>query len=216
METTLRRAAVEMFASRGYAATGIRNIAQAAGLTSGTMYHYTSSKEMLLADIMVEGQQQLNREAADQLTGVVKPEDQLATLVAGLTMSHAVNPQSSRVIDSEVRSLEVGSEHRATVVELRDAYERFWLSALAAGAGEGVFDIEDLHMARLGLLNMCTGLNYWYRTTGELDSSQMANYFVDLALGTVRAKRDGKALRSRDVPALSPDSVRRFPFEPHP
>ncbi|MGV2984244.1 TetR/AcrR family transcriptional regulator [Microbacterium sp. AGC85] len=213
-ETRLRSAAVELFGTKGYAATGIRDIARAAGVTSASLYHYASNKEALLAGIMQEGQQQLNEEATRHLQDANRPEDRIAALVSGLTMSHAANPSASRVIDSEIRSLQLGSPQRQAVVELRDAYEHMWTQALADGQTEGVFDITEPRIARLGLLNMCMGMHSWYRTSGELSAVEMAGTFVDLALGMVRASRGGHPIRSDDVKPIDPATVRRLPFEP--
>ena len=216
VEMRLRRAAIGLFAVNGYAGTGIRHIARAAGMTSASMYHYTSSKEELLSGLMLEGQQLLNESAVRQLEGVERPEERLAMLVAGLTINNTVNPMSSRVIDAEVRSLEVGSKPRAKIVELRDAYEKLWADALALGVEKAVFEVEDQHLTRLGLLNLCTGLSFWYRAGGELNPSQLAMSFVDLAFGMVRAVRDGEPVRSSMVPTVELVSVARFPFEPEP
>jgi AcrR family transcriptional regulator len=43
-------AAVRCFAAHGLAGTGMRDIARAAGLTEGTLYHYFPSKDALIAD----------------------------------------------------------------------------------------------------------------------------------------------------------------------
>ncbi len=43
-------AAVDCFAARGLSGTGMRDIARAAGLTEGTLYHYFPSKDALIED----------------------------------------------------------------------------------------------------------------------------------------------------------------------
>lgn len=43
-------AAVACFAAQGLAGTGMRDIARAAGLTEGTLYHYFSSKDALIEE----------------------------------------------------------------------------------------------------------------------------------------------------------------------
>src|ERR1700710_1886584 len=53
----LTDAALTLFATKGYAATGIREIAEAADLTSAALYHYIGSKEDLLIHLMTEGLQ---------------------------------------------------------------------------------------------------------------------------------------------------------------
>src|SRR5262245_10688911 len=43
-------AAIHCFAAHGLAGTGMRDIARAAGLTEGTLYHYFPSKEALIEE----------------------------------------------------------------------------------------------------------------------------------------------------------------------
>ncbi len=45
----VQRAAVTLFATKGFAATGIRELGAEAGINSATLYHYVGSKESLLA-----------------------------------------------------------------------------------------------------------------------------------------------------------------------
>ena len=45
------RAAVELFATQGYANTSVQQIVEAAGVTKGAMYHYFESKDDLLFGI---------------------------------------------------------------------------------------------------------------------------------------------------------------------
>ena len=46
--THILNSAMQLFAEKGYAHTTTRNIAQAAGLSVGLMYHYFANKESLL------------------------------------------------------------------------------------------------------------------------------------------------------------------------
>ena len=50
----VRDAAVELFAERGYHGVGIRELAERAGLTSATLYHYMATKQDLLVELMTE------------------------------------------------------------------------------------------------------------------------------------------------------------------
>ena len=47
---TVLAAAIQCFAARGLAGTGMRDIARAAGLTEGTLYHYFPSKDALIEE----------------------------------------------------------------------------------------------------------------------------------------------------------------------
>jgi AcrR family transcriptional regulator len=61
-------AALRVFAARGYRATPLEAVAEAAGVTKGTLYHYFESKRDLLAQAVAHRQQQRSARYA-QLTG---------------------------------------------------------------------------------------------------------------------------------------------------
>ena len=52
--STIKEAALELFAHNGYHSTSISQIAKAAGISKGLMYNYFSSKEDLLHTIVLE------------------------------------------------------------------------------------------------------------------------------------------------------------------
>jgi AcrR family transcriptional regulator len=52
MRRRLLDAAGEMFAARGYAATGMRDLAAAAGVSTGSLYHYFPDKRTLFAQLV--------------------------------------------------------------------------------------------------------------------------------------------------------------------
>ena len=213
-EIRVRQAAVLLFARRGYAATGIRDIARTAGITSATLYHYTASKEDLLVQIMVTGQRLLTQTARRALEGVDRPEERLAILVANLVGAHATNPMTTVVVDTEIRALREGSAEQKLVIGLRDEYEDLWRDTLELGAAQGVFHFTDEHLTRLGLLTMCAGMSRWYRPAGRDDPDQMIAKFTDAALGMVRAARDGRWLRGGDLPPRAPYARVSLPWEP--
>lgn len=52
--TTLRERAAELFAQKGFAATSVREIAAAAGVTKPTLYYHFGSKEGLIRDLITD------------------------------------------------------------------------------------------------------------------------------------------------------------------
>lgn len=213
-DVRIRTAAVKLFARQGYTATGIRDIAKESGLTSATLYHYTSSKEDLLVAIMRSGQQLLNDATTFSLEGVSRAEHRISLLVGGLVATHASNPLSTRVIDTELRSLAPESHGRREVVGLRDSYETLWTNTLEQGVHQGVFDISDVHFTRLALITMCTGMSNWFHPGSDENLRRVRDQFVELALGALRARRGRRRLGASDVPAVDLGSVAKFPWEP--
>src|SRR5215208_54920 len=120
----LRSGAVELFAARGFAATGIRDIARATGLTSAAMYNYVGTKEELLAEIMRLTIAPLRDAARASIDPRADPAEQLGNLVTLHVWWHGERRMHTQVTDTELRSLT--GELRDEVVALRDEYEGIW------------------------------------------------------------------------------------------
>lgn len=212
--TRIKAAAVYLFAAHGYAATGIRDIAKAVGITNAGVYHFVTNKATLLREIMIQSQELLSSTAEASLDGVDEPEDRLALLVSGLVAAHGVNRMTSLVTDGEIRALPVGSDFRAETLALRDEYEELWRDALERGARSGVFTIASHRLTRLALLTMCTGISEWYRSDGDIRLDSISYEFVDIALASVRARRDGQPITAEDVAIFDSAQQVRLPWEP--
>ncbi|MEC0247348.1 TetR/AcrR family transcriptional regulator [Paenibacillus chitinolyticus] len=57
--------AITVIASKGFGAASISDIAKAAGISIGTMYHYFSSKDEIFADVLKRGQLDYGKRAAE-------------------------------------------------------------------------------------------------------------------------------------------------------
>lgn len=195
-------AALRLFARQGYAGTGIRELADEAGLSPASIYNHIGSKEDLLARIMREGNDRLAAATAAGLRTVTRPEDRLGVLAQVHVFVHASFREEARVIDAEFRSLT--GVHRDRVLAQRDDYERLWADALQAGAEAGTLSVDDQHLTKLALLSMCSGVAHWFRPEGPDDAYAISVGHVDLVLLSVRATRGRRLLHAGDLPLLDP------------
>lgn len=203
----IRRAAVELFARKGFAATGIREIAAEAGVTSGALYGYMGTKEELLVDIMRSTILPLTEHGEPLSTADRSAAERLVALVEQHVRFHCAHPLDTLITDTELRALT--GPRRAAVLQLRDGYEQVWRRVIADGVGRGEFRVADEPVATAAVLDLCTGVASWYGEGGRLSLDRMCLIYADLALGVVRAERDGTPLRrdELDVPpaaALAP------------
>ncbi|MER5625742.1 TetR/AcrR family transcriptional regulator [Streptosporangium sp. NPDC002544] len=203
----IQRAAVRLFAERGFAATGIREIGRAAGLNSATLYHYAGGKEELLAGIMRAGLGELLRAGREALEPSADPAVQLARLVLAQVATEAVNPLTCQVTDREVRAL-TGDNH-AEIVAMRDDYESMFQRVLERGVRTGEFQITDLRVARLALLEMCNGVAVWYRPDGRLSVAQLQDRFVELSCRLVGSRLVGRQECGPEIVVVSLSSEPR-------
>ena len=182
-EGRVREAALRLFAAHGFEATGIRDIARDAGVSTAALYHYMSSKHDLLIDIMREGLHRLTAGGHAALQEVNTPAEQLAALVRWHIVYHGREQLVSMVSDNELRAL--SSSQLKSMIKLRDRYEVLWRDTVARGVKSGDFHVKDEKLTRLALLHMCSGVVYWYSPAGELALPAIADDFVELALAMV-------------------------------
>ncbi|RZQ63324.1 TetR/AcrR family transcriptional regulator [Amycolatopsis suaedae] len=182
-EQRVRRAAIKLFAAKGFHGTGIRDLAQAAGLSSASLYHYMGTKEELLAELMRESLDRLLTTATTAVSGVDSPVERLGRLVVLHVLTHAAQPNETRVVDHEVRALSASA--RREVVRLRDDYERLWADAIADGIRAGEFTSPEPSLARLALLEMCNGVARWYSPRGPLGLDELATNYAQMAMRLV-------------------------------
>jgi AcrR family transcriptional regulator len=179
-EQQLHRAAVTLFASRGFHATGIRQLADTVGIKSSTLYHYMGTKEDLLFAI-VQGSSRRLIDAAQRIADLkLAPESTMCALVQMHVTVHATHRDETIVVDNELRHLD--QTRRAHAIELRDAYESFWTRTISAGVRQGVFDVSNQRLARLGILQMCSGVAGWYSPKGNLSLPKLAKAHAHMTL----------------------------------
>jgi AcrR family transcriptional regulator len=200
----VRAAAIRVFARKGFAAAGLRELAAEAGLTPAALYHYMGSKEDLLVDIMRTTIEPLHAAGREMLEEIPEPERRLAALVELHVWFHGAHPLATLVTDSELRALD--GERRRVAIELRDGYQALWHEVLQGGCDAGRFDVDDARLAAIGLLELCTGVSHWYAAGGERELGEVCALHADWALGLVRA-----GVRRADL-ALPAPGV-RFPLD---
>jgi AcrR family transcriptional regulator len=187
-EQRVRRAAVQLFADKGFYGTGIRDLAQEAGISSASLYHYMGTKEELLAGIMRECLDRLLLGAHRVTDGVADPRHRLASLVALHVLAHAIQPAETRVVDNEVHALSAVT--RQQIVALRDEYEQLWATTIDDGLRDGAFATGEPAVTRLALLEMCSGVARWYSPRGPLELDRLAGHYIRLALRMLAAADD--------------------------
>lgn len=162
-------AAIRLFATKGFHGVGIRELAEGAGMSSATLYHYMGTKEELLASIMRASLDRLNDAAERVVADAPDPQSQIIRLVHVHVLTHALRPEETAVVDNELEAL--GPERRTAMVALRDAYEDHWRRAIANGCASGLFTVPDRTFARMALLEMCSAVAKWYSPTARSRST---------------------------------------------
>ncbi|GAA2011127.1 TetR/AcrR family transcriptional regulator [Microbacterium ulmi] len=187
VRSDIRRAALELFSAVGFHGTGIRRIADEAGVSLATLYHYMANKEALLAEMMSETILTLLRNAELALQGTVSPVEKLRELIAVHITVHVEERMLCIISDTEIRSL--SPENHDLVVRYRDDYEALWKRTIAAGKRTGDFTVTDIDLAAKALLDMCTGIVHWYNPDGRIDLATLIDMYVELCMNALRSHK---------------------------
>lgn len=186
----LVRLAAERFAERGYHATSIREIAEAAGILPGSLYAHIRSKEDLLYDIVTGAAAQFLAGVEAIAEGPWPPADKLRRAMRAHVHVVATHRESSRVFLEDWKALD--EPRRGEVRALRDRYESLWDAIIREGIRRRAFRGVDPRFARLLVLSAASWTYTWYDPAGPLQPDEIADRFTDLLLeGLARRKREG-------------------------
>ncbi len=179
----LQRAAAELFFTKGYEATTIREIARALRIKSASIYYHCESKEQILFEIIRSTMEQLTAGVRTVLDQESSPDRQLAGLVVHHVVLHALRPKETTLGETELRSLT--GERRTQVLRMRDDYEGLVVGVLEDGARRGLFDVLDLKLSAYAIISQCTNVGIWYHEGGRLTLDEIASAYANLALRIV-------------------------------
>jgi TetR/AcrR family transcriptional regulator, cholesterol catabolism regulator len=174
--------AARIFADKGYASTTVREIADAAGILSGSLYHHFDSKESMLDEIMHGF---LDHIVAQYRVIVEKgghPLEVLRALVREAFTSLGGNPAALAVMINEFNFL-VQFPRFAYLREGAEETERLWVGVLEDGMREGVFrsDIDARMVYRF--MRDCIWISVrWYRPDGKYEPEEIADFYLELLL----------------------------------
>lgn len=182
----IEEAASELFRERGYAATSVRDIAQALNLQGGSLYAHMASKEDVLWSIVTRAADRFNEEvgpiAADATSS---PADRLRAMIRAHVGVVTSIQQDAAVFLHEWRFL--SADRRALMSARRDAYEAMFRNVISEGSAAGAFRDLDPRLTSMAILSALNGIPTWYSPDGPLTADAVADQHADLflhALGT--------------------------------
>ena len=190
------RAAVELFARRGYHATSMRAIAGAARIQPAAIYHWYPSKEAILVQLQDEFMERLTERVVAGIERHERPALRLAAAVREHVVYHGLHSREAFVTDSEIRALT--DAPREALIAWRDEYQAIFGELIDAGVADGSLRSSEPRVATYAILLQCTGVALWFDPDGPLGLDEVAAIHVELVLGSLGA---GPALIAEAVEA---------------
>lgn len=177
------RVATELFAQRGFDATGVQELSDATGLGRGALYYHIKSKNELLARIAIGLLERANAEARVIVEMSSEVEERFRLLSSHLFDDLVENRDAWITSMRDWEALD-GSD-RERVLELRNEYESFWQCLLDEGTEAGLF-IRVHPVLRRALIGMYTSSYRWIQSDGSMSSSEISDTFLRFILRGIR------------------------------
>jgi len=187
-------AAAELFATRGYTATTMNEVAAACGVSKATLYHYVRDKHELLAQITAGHVARLEQQVQTVAALGLAPQARLRELIVRFMREYASAEHRHRVLTEDVKFL-AERERRAVL-----AVERRVVAAFADAIAASRPDLDGARLAKplaMLLFGMINWTFTWLEAGGALTHEALAPVVIDLFFGGLPAVQAGVAKKSR-------------------
>lgn len=183
----LLQIAAELFATKGFKNTTVRDIADSAGILSGSLYHHFDSKESMVDEILSSFQDELFGKYAEILAGDADPR---AKLEAAVRVSfEAIDHHRNEVAIFQNEADYLGTFDRFDYLADRNQQSRnVWLTLLGEGVRSGAIRQDlDVELVYRFIRDTVWVAVRWYRPGGKLSHNDVADQYLTILLDGITA-----------------------------
>lgn len=180
--------ACRLFSQKGYHGTTIRDISEACGILSGSLYAHIRTKEDLLYEITNRGAESFLNSLRPIVEKDISATEKLRQAVIAHIKVVEENLEAATVYFHEWKGL--SRERLCEIQAKRDQYENMWANIVSRGIQEGEFRQVDEKFVRLLLLSVGNWIYQWYRPEGGLSPEEIADRFMDLLLAGLAKRQE--------------------------
>ena len=192
--------ASRLFYERGFGTTSIRDIAEAVGISSSTMYHHFTNKQDVLHAVV-------SRFMTDFVDATV-PTLRDSSLSPTERMRRTVR-RHIEMSDDRRPELLVGNPIRYALdpvqkeqgVKLQTAYHDAVRDTIDEGCRTGEFAVEDVSITTMAVLDMLNGVREWFSPDGPLTRAVLIDRYVALVMAVLGTKPPDTSAKAMPVRA---------------
>jgi len=175
--------AAEVIAERGLAGATVRDIGQAAGILSGSLYHHFDSKEQIVLELLVDNVQATCDRAESIVSDALNAATAIGDLIRDAIAETASHPNESLILRNETRAFR-DTPTLAPLAELRQATVALWVGVVHRGMTDGEFRTDlDPQVTVMAMLDSILGAARWFRADEGKSPEIVAESLVMLHLG---------------------------------
>jgi len=174
--------AASLFAERGFKNTTVRDIADAAGILSGSLYHHFDSKEAIVDELLDTFQTELWKQYDAIEASDLSPRGRLEAVVRASFDAIDHHHSEVAIFQNDAAYL-VTFERFAYLGERNTKFRTLWTGLLEAGVASGELRADlDVELVYRFLRDTVWVAVRWYRPGGTLAPSDVADQYLTILL----------------------------------
>ena len=183
-------AAIDLFGSRGFAATSMKELASAAGVRAPAFYNHFPSKERILAAALIRTLEDFKAHVVDTDDPTRSSVDRLENLVRAHVSYQISNAPIVRSVDNLLEAVSAGTlltvEDQADIRVFTDAYRSLLTQLIDDVRAAVVGASPPTLLCMQAILAVCDQSRGWFREGGELSVDDVEDGCWSLVAGMLR------------------------------
>lgn len=193
--------AAEMFARKGIRSTTVREIADAVGVLSGSLYHYFDSKDAMVQDILMRFQDAIRIRYGEVLARDEGPAQSLRDLVLASLQVAREQPDATAIYQNELQYLRETPRFKEVQAAASEV-QRVWLGVLERGVADGSFRDDIAPRVFYRMIRDAVWLSgRGHRADGGYTTAQLAEAITSIFLEGFSARHPSGGSRPAKVGA---------------
>jgi len=173
-----------LFAEHGFLATTTRDIATAANILSGSLYHHFTSKEQIADELLTAYWTELLSEYHAVVAARLEPPESARGLIAASIRMLEHHEFAVRMVLNDWSYL---STLLPYLGDNLGQIRKIWIAVLRQGVKDGQFRTQvEPDVAYRVIMGSISGAGRWFRPGGRMTAAQLAEQMSDLFLSGVQ------------------------------
>jgi len=173
-------AASTLYAKKGFNATSIQEISEAAGVSLPVTYHYVKKKSEIMRMIMEDVLNTFRNNLLDMIRGIDDPEEKLS--IAARLYFRVVDQQREKALLIYQKSNSLDRASKSRVMELEVEVSNVFSQMIKEGITQGVFRKVDVDLMAYNIL---MAAHTWILKRWHFKHRLTLDKYIDLQLSNI-------------------------------
>jgi TetR/AcrR family transcriptional regulator, cholesterol catabolism regulator len=181
----------ELFAQKGYRATTVREIADAAGILSGSLYHHFDSKDSIGDEILAGFINQILADYRGSVASADSPRDAIEQIVRSTSRTLSRHRAALAMLQNDWNYFSTQPRFGYLPRALREI-ERTWIIQLELGKESGLFRADLDAKLTYRLIQDVLWIPAQWRRTGRYSPDQVVDGFLRILFDGIAVPGPGQ------------------------